>query len=203
MFTCGVFGFMCVLAIEYRGVWVYVCINMVFPFRSPPRMHAIYRGSALSCCCPMSQFFMDQHGALSFWPWWEFQLQCSRHTLCQRINARCIQMNKTEQREGACTNIHFEKTHNEHTVASLAALSSSQQLNGSLYLALRLCRLSIAPLRQSSVTLNNGTLTFLAVCTLPLCNDLGYPFICCHITLDDGQINAVLIFPSNMRYQAN
>ncbi len=93
---------------------------------------------------------------------WAMLGGCSLHaTGCQRMDARGIQTNKTRQREGAGTNVHFEKTHNEHTVASLAALSSTQQLNASLYLAFRLCRLSIAPLRQSSVTLNNGTLAIL------------------------------------------
>lgn len=110
--------------------------------------------------------------------------------------------NKTRRGEGAGTNIHFEETHNEHTVASLAALSSTQQLNASLYLALRLCRLSIAPLRQSSVTLNNGTLTFLAGCSLLLCDYCGHPFICRNISLDEVQISALVIFPSSMRCQA-
>lgn len=86
------------------------------------------------------------------------------------MGAHGIQTNKTRQGEGAGTNVHFEKAHNEHTVASLAMLSLTQQLNASLYLALRLCRLSITPLRQSSVTLNNGSLTFLAGCSLLLCD---------------------------------
>lgn len=93
----------------------------------------------------------DQHGALGFWPCWG---GCSFHaTGCQRVGAHGIQTDKTRQGEGAGTNVHFEKTHNEHTVASLATLSLTQQLNASLYLAPRLCRLSIAPLRQFSVTL--------------------------------------------------
>ena len=103
--------------------------------------------------------------------------------------------------KGAGTSVHFEKTHNEHTVASLAALSSTQQLNASLYLALRLCRLSIAPLRQSSVTLNNGTLTFLTGCSLLLCDYCDRPYICRHISLDEVQINALVIFPSSVRCQ--
>lgn len=103
--------------------------------------------------------------------------------------------------EGAGTNVHFEKSHNEHTVASLAALSSTQRLNASLYLALRLCRLSIAPLRQSSATMNNGTLTFLAGCSLLLCDYRAHPFICRHISLDEILINAPVIFPSSVRCQ--
>lgn len=115
--------------------------------------------------------------------------------------ARGIHTNKTRQGEGAGTNVHFEKTHNEHTVASLAALSSTQQLNASLYLALKLCRLSIAPLRQSSVTLNNGTLTFLAGCSLLLCDYCAYSFIRRHISLDEVLINALVIFPSSVSCQ--
>lgn len=56
----------------------------------------------------------------------------------------------------------LRKTTMSTTVASQAALSSSRQLNASLYLALGPRRLSIAPSGQSSVTLDDGTLTFLA-----------------------------------------
>lgn len=106
---------------------------------------------------------------------------CSFHsTGCQRMSARSIHKNKTRRGEGTGTNVHFEKSHNEHTVASLAALSSTQQLNASLYLALRLCRLSIAPLRQSSATLNNGELPFISGCSLLLCH-CDVP-ICSHIS---------------------
>lgn len=117
------------------------------------------------------------------------------------MGAHGIQTNKTRQGEGTGTNVHFEKTHNEHTVASLAALSSTQQLNAPLYLALRLCRLSIAPLRQSSVTLNNGTLTFLTWCSLLLCDYCAHPFIYRHISLAEVQINALVIFSSSVRCQ--
>lgn len=104
--------------------------------------------------------------------------------------------------KGTGTNVHFEETHNEHTVASSALLSLTQRLNASLYLALRRCRLSIAPLRQSSFTLNNVTLIFLAGCSLLLCDYWAHPFICRHISLDEVRINALLVFPSRVRCQA-
>lgn len=118
---------------------------------------------------------------------------------CQRMAAQDIEINKTKQEEGTGTNVHFEKTYNEHTVASLALLSLSELLKTSLYLALRLCRLSIAPLRQSSVRQNNGTLIFRAGCSLLLCDRWARPFICRHIMLEEVQINAPVIFPSALR----
>lgn len=128
---------------------------------------------------------------------------CSFHaTECRRMGIHGIQTNKTRQGEGAGTNVHFEeKPHKEHTVVSLAARSSTQQLNASFYLALRLCRLSIAPLRQSPVTLNNRTLTSLAGCSLLLCNYCTHPLICSHISVDEVQISALVIFPFCMRRQ--
>lgn len=122
-------------------------------------------------------------------------------TGCQGMGARGTRTDRMRQRDGAGTNVHFEKSHNEHTVASVAAPSSTQQLNASLYLALKLCRLSIAPLRQSPVTLNNGTLTFLARCSELLCDYCAHPFICHHISLDEVLIKAPVMFPFSVRLQ--
>lgn len=165
----------------HMGIGVHVCINLVFPSDtvSPDPLRGCMRSEA-ALLCPAAvachsfrednkpepvTFILTSNLQGSTWcsglSSTLGRLQFSRHRVPK--NGCPWHSNKIRRGKGkgAGTNVHFEKTHNEHTVASLAALSSTQQLNASLYLAFRLCRLSIAPLRQSSVTLNNGTLTIL------------------------------------------